>query len=121
MKLTTGFHFYKGIEIFYIDYSDCNDELDWHKRIDNAEFLFYSSGKKNIRMAVDFSNSRVTRWVVDKMVQLATRAKPFRKNMGITGITGVKKTIIKVFNAFVDKEFPHFPTMEDVLEYIIKD
>ena len=110
---------YKGKEIVYLDFSDCNV---------NEVFEILEMAKKIIRIQplnsvltlTNVSGTKYNREVIQAMKEFANDNKPFVKAGAVVGIDGLKKIVYDAITRFSERNLPAFDDSEKAKDWLIR-
>ena len=110
---------YKGKEIVYLDFSDCNV---------NEVFEILEMAKKIIRIQplnsvltlTNVSGTKYNREVIQAMKEFANDNKPFVKAGAVVGIDGLKKIVYDAITRFSERNLPAFDDGEKAKDWLIR-
>jgi hypothetical protein len=114
---------HKGKEIYFIDYTNLKLEEEFLAAIKSTNAFrekVKSSGKKDLLMLVDVSNSFVYGEVFSEIKRSGKLTKEITKKTAVVGITGAKKTLLDIANVFTSLNVKPFDNIEDAKEWLIK-
>jgi hypothetical protein len=115
---------HKGKEIYYVDYSNIKSNEEFLKIIKKTNAFRESvkaAGKRNLLMLVDFTGSYVYGDVLDELKKSGKFTKELTKKEAIVGVTGAKKVLLQVAQAFTGMQFHVFNTVDEAKEWLVKD
>ena len=119
------FRQYKNKRIYCIDYSNLKYEDEFLHAIDETN-LFRSQNLvgqpvKSILMLVDLTNSFVHGNIFNRLKESGSATKPFLKKQAVVGLTPGKAALLKIFNLFIKDELKPFNTVNEALDWLIRD
>tara|TARA_Y100001949_G_C15783468_1_gene241691 strand:+ start:57 stop:416 length:360 start_codon:yes stop_codon:yes gene_type:complete len=112
---------YKNKRIVFIDYTDCKTKEEMIATLREAAELFKASPEKVLSLS-DFTDAFGSKEFMDESKRLSVevlRAKT--EKAALLGITGIKKVLLKGFNAFSTNKLVPFDTKEEALEYLVSE
>jgi hypothetical protein len=122
--MTKGAQFieYKGISIYYVDYSNIktNDEfLSVIKQSNSFREKVKSEGKKNLLMLVDVSGSFVYGDVLTEIKKAGKITKEMTMKEAVVGISGGKKILLKIVQSFTSMNLKVFDSIDDAKDWLV--
>jgi hypothetical protein len=122
--MSQGAHFieYKGREIYYVDYSyiKTNEEfLEIIRQTNAFREKAKSDGKRDLLMLVDVSGSFVYGEVLDAIKRAGKLTKELTAKEAVVGITGGKKILLKIVQAFTRMNLRVFDSVEDAKNWLV--
>ena len=109
---------YKGHEILLDDYSNLKPDV-FLPLINVVTDLTFKSGKENILLIVDVSNSYANKEIIAEFNVSGKRSKSLLKKTAVLGITGVKKILLNVVNRFTGLDAKAFSSLEEAQDWLI--
>ncbi len=110
---------YNGKSYFFIDHGGTEEETI--SNINKVIDLITKSGKKDLLILADTEKSYGTSKVLEAVNGLGKTLKPYTKRWAVIGVTGVKKILLKTFNALTGGIAVPFDTEKQALEYLFKE
>ncbi len=111
---------YKGKEILLDDYTNLYPE-QFALLVKNIANLTLKSGKKDILLIVDVTNSYANKEAVNAFVEAGKISKHLLKKTAVVGITGVKKIFLNIVNKFSGVNAKTVSTLDEAKEWLIKE
>lgn len=111
---------YKGKEILIDDYSNLFPE-QFAPLVKNIVELTFKSGKKDILLIVDVSNSYTNKDAVNAFVEAGKVSRPLLQKTAVVGITGVKKILLNFVNKLSGVNTKTVSTIEEAKEWLIEE
>ncbi|MCP4760377.1 MAG: hypothetical protein GY870_01265 [archaeon] len=108
---------YKGKEILICKFSNLKGE-EIIETIHQLSDTIQNSGKTDILLLVDTTNSPIGPKTMDAFKKIAPILKPSLQKAAILGITGIKKPFLKVVVSVSKMDVKPFKTEEEAKEYI---
>lgn len=108
-----------GREYFYIDHGGTEEETI--SNIAKATDLVIKSGKMDLLILGDTTGSFGTQKVLDAVTAMGKTLKPRTKRWAVLGVTGLKKLLLKTFNAVTGGIAVPFDTEKEAFDYLFKD
>jgi len=118
-----SFTTHKGKEIYFIDYTNLkleNEFLDAIKSTNAFREKVKSSGKKDLLMLVDISNSFVYGQAFSEMKRSGKLTQGITKKTAVVGVTGAKKTFLDIINVFTSLNVKPFDNIEQAKDWLVK-
>ncbi|WP_421877584.1 hypothetical protein [Marinoscillum sp.] len=106
-------------QIILIDYKPCKNKEEMIATAREAASLFKQQPGKVLAVS-DFTGTYGSEEYMNEVKKLSVevfRAKT--EKAAAIGITGIKKVLLKSFNAFSVNKLKPFDTMEDALDYLV--
>ena len=110
---------FNGKQYLFIDHGGTEDET--LQNIAKVIDLVMKSGKKDLLILADTEKSYGTSKVLEAVNNLGKTLKPYTKRWAVTGVTGVKKILLKTFNTLTGGIAIPFDSEKQALEYLFKD
>lgn len=112
---------HNGKEIFFIDYSSLRGR-DYLDLVYQSLKVIEASGKKDIRLLIDLTNSLSTREVAEAQAEVTRQAKPLVKKITVVGMDPLKRILANVvMNVISDKSFRFSKTLEEGKDWLAED
>ena len=114
---------YKGKEIYYIDYSNIKLEEEFLAAIRSTNSFrekVKASGKKDLLMLVNVSNSYVYGEAFSEIKRSGKLTQSITKKTAVVGITGAKKTFLDIVNVFTSLDVKPFDDIEVAKDWLVK-
>jgi len=114
---------HNGKEIYFIDYSNLKFEKDFLEAIHSTnEFRerVMASGKKDLLMLVDFTNSFVYGNAFSEIKRSGKLTQSITKRTAVIGITGAKKALLDIMNTITTLNVKPFDSLDDAMNWLIK-
>ena len=111
---------YRNKDIVLVDYTPCKTKEEMIDTIRLTAQVFKATPGKILTLS-DFTGTFGSKEFMDESKKLSVeifRAKT--EKAAVIGITGVKKVLLKSFNAFSINKIP-FETKEEALEYLVAE
>jgi hypothetical protein len=87
-----------------------------------AVILFLLDQKKGYLAVSDFSDSTGSKELNDYIQSEETKtASKYLTKLGVVGMTGVKKMVLRIYSALTGVNTKMFDTVEEALDYVTKD
>lgn len=112
-----------GKEIYFIDYSNLKFEDEFLAAIKSTNDFrekVKASGKKDLLMLVDFTNSFVYGNAFSKIKESGKLTQSITKKTAVVGITGAKRTLLEIMNTITTLNVKPFDQLEDAKNWLIK-
>jgi hypothetical protein len=116
------FIFYREKEIYFIDYSNLKAEADFLQAIkitNSFREKVKASGKKDLLMLVDVSNSFISEQIFSDLKKSGQLSKDIVKRTAVVGVKGVKKTLLDIYNVFIPLKVKPFEDLEEAKNWLI--
>ena len=111
---------YKDKEILLDDYTNLYPE-QFAPLVKNIANLTLESGKKDILLIVDVTNSYANKEAVNAFVEAGKISKDLLTKTAVVGITGVKKILLNIVNKFSGANAKTFATLDEAKEWLISN
>lgn len=115
---------YKGKEIYHLDYSNKKTINELVESIRKArEFrktTIEGSGKKDVLILVDLTNSFVFGEGLDELKRSGKELQPLTKKRAVVGLNTSKRILLNSVNLFAKTDFKAFDSIEEAQEWLIK-
>ncbi len=123
-KMERGrFIYHREKEIYFIDYTNLMQEVDFLEAIKSTNAFrekVKASGKKDLLMLVDVTNSYVFGGVFAEVKKSAKSTQSITKKTAVVGISGAKKTFLDIVNAFTSLNVKPFNNIEEAKDWLVK-
>ncbi len=113
----------KDKEIYFIDYSNLKQEEEFLEAIKSTNAFrerVKASGKKDLLMLVDVTNSYVYGQVFSEIKRSANLTQDITRRTAVVGVKGVKKTLLDMMNAFTTLNVKPFDNIEDAKNWLVR-
>lgn len=122
--MTKGAQFieYKGLSIYYVDYSNIktNDEfMSVIKQSNSFREKAKSEGKKDLLMLVDVSGSFVYGDVLTEIKKAGKITKEMTLKEAVVGISGGKKILLKIVQSFTSMNLKVCDSIEEAKDWLV--
>lgn len=122
--MTKGAQFieYKGLSIYYVDYSNIktNDEfMSVIKQSNSFREKVKSQGKKDLLMLVDVSGSFVYGDVLTEIKKAGKITKEMTLKEAVVGISGGKKILLKIVQSFTSMNLKVCDSIEEAKDWLV--
>ncbi len=125
MEERAYFKEYKGKVIYCVNYSDLKNEKKFLGIIEQTSIFrkenIENKEKGSQLMLVNIQDSFVLGDVFKELKTVGAKTAPFLKKQAIVGISGGKRTFLNLYNFFIRREMKAFVTIEEALEWLIKE
>ncbi len=111
---------YKGKEILIDDYSNLSPE-HFAPLVKNIVELTLKSGKKNILLIVDVTNSYTNKDAVNAFVEAGKVSRPLLQKTAVVGIIGLKKILLNFINKLSGVSTKTVSTIEEAKEWLVEE
>jgi hypothetical protein len=109
---------YKGKEIVYLDFSDCNvDEV--FQIIEMAKKIIRVQPLNSVLTLTNVSGTKYNREAIQEMKEFANGNKPFVKAGAVIGIDGLKKIVYDAITRFSERNLPAFDDIEKAKNWLV--
>lgn len=123
MDNRASFITYKGTEIYFVDYRNIKKTEEFLEAIEGTNKFregLKKEGRKDLLMLVDVTGSFVFGDILDRLKKSKKETVPLLKKSAIVGVSGSKKILLNIVNAFTNFESKAFDSQEDALNWLIK-
>ena len=110
---------HQGKEILIDNYSNLYPE-QFAPLINHITNLTFESGKKDILLIVDVSNSYANKEAVSAFNESGKKSKALLRKTAVVGITGVKKILLNVVNTFTGLGVKPVSSIEEAKKWLVK-
>jgi hypothetical protein len=110
---------YKGKEIIYLDFSDCNVN-EVFEIIEMAKKIIRAQPLNSVLTLTNVSGTKYNREVIQVMKEFANDNKPFVKAGAVVGIDGLKKVVYDAITRFSERNLPAFDDNEKAKDWLIR-
>jgi hypothetical protein len=122
--MTKGAQFieYKGLSIYYVDYSNIktNDEfMSVIKQSNSFREKAKSEGRKDLLMLVDVTGSFVYGDVLTEIKKAGKITKEMTLKEAVVGISGGKKILLKIVQSFTNMNLKVFDTLDEAKDWLV--
>lgn len=110
-------------EIYFIDYTNLKQEEEFLEAIKSTNAFrekVKASGKKDLLMLVDVTNSYVYGQVFSEIKRSAKLTQDITRRTAVVGVTGVKKTLLDMMNAFTTLNVKPFDNIEEAKNWLVR-
>jgi hypothetical protein len=114
---------HKGKEIYYIDYSNLKLEEEFLAAIKSTNAFrekVKASGKKDLLMLVNVTNSYVYGQAFAEIKRSGKLTQSITKRTAVVGITGAKKTFLDIVNVFTSLNVKSFESINEAKDWLVK-
>jgi hypothetical protein len=114
---------HNGKEIYYIDYTNLKLEEEFLSAIKSTNAFrekVKASGKKDLLMLVNVTNSYVYGQAFAEIKRSGKLTQSITKRTAVVGITGAKRTFLDIVNAFTSLNVKSFENIEDAKDWLVK-
>jgi len=109
---------YKGKEIVYLDFSDCNvGEI--FQVIKMAQKIIRIQPLNSVLTLTNVTGTKYNREVIKAMKEFANGNKPFVKAGAVIGIDGLKRIVYDAITRFAERNLPAFDDIEKAKDWLI--
>jgi hypothetical protein len=110
---------YKGKEIIYLDFSDCNvGEI--FQVIEMAEKIIRIQPLNSVLTLTNVSGTKYNREVIQAMKEFVNDNKPFVKAGAVVGIDGLKRVVYDAITRFSGRNLPAFDDNEKAKDWLVE-
>ena len=125
MNPKASFIQYKNKQIYYIDYANIKNELEFLEAIEQTntfrkQFIVDKPLESQL-MLVDLTNSFVIGQVFERLKESGIATKPYLKKQAVVGLTPAKSAMLRIFNLFVQRKMSPFKTVDEAMDWLIED
>lgn len=110
---------YKGKEIIYIDFTDCNVN-EVFEIIEMAKKIIRIQPLNSVLTLTNVSGTKYNREVIQAMKEFANDNKPFVKAGAVVGIDGLKRIVYDAITRFSERDLPSFDDNEKAKDWLIR-
>jgi len=110
---------YKGKEIIYLDFSDCNIN-EVFEIIEMAKKIIRVQPLNSVLTLTNVSGTKYNREVIQAMKEFANDNKPFVKAGAVIGIDGLKRIVYDAITRFSERNLPAFDDNEKAKDWLIR-
>ena len=113
---------YKGKQIYYVDYSNIKSNQEFLEIIKQTNAFrekVKAEGKKNLLMLVDVTGSFVYGEVLDEIKKAGKFTKQITAREAVVGVTGGKKILLKMVQAFTTMNLKVFDSVEEAQNWLV--
>lgn len=122
-KMERGrFIYHREKEIYFIDYTNIMQEGEFLEAIKSTNAFrekVKASGKKDLLMLVDVTDSYVYGGVFTEVKRSAKSTQSITKKTAVVGISGAKKTFLDIVNAFTSLNVKPFNNIEEAKDWLV--
>lgn len=114
---------YKGISVFFIDYTSCNNKVQEHLKVmkEAEEKIKKIPLSSKLYMLSDVSGQSGSKEFMDLAKRLNNELLSKRPNVQtVVGITGLKKILLNGYNRVSSNKTVPFSSKEKALEYLLE-
>ncbi|MBN1416586.1 MAG: STAS/SEC14 domain-containing protein [Bacteroidales bacterium] len=114
---------YKGIEIYFVDYTNIKtteDFLEVIKGTNEFREKAKAMGKRDVLMLVDITGSYVYGETMEALKRAAKLSKELTRKEAVIGISGAKKIMLRIVQMFSGMQLRPFNTIDEAKEWLIK-
>lgn len=113
---------YKGKQIYFVDYSNIKSNVEFLSVIKGTNAFrekVKAEGKRDLLMLVDVTGSFVYGEVLDEIKKAGKQTKEITAKEAVVGVTGAKKVLLMVVQAFTKMNIKVFNTVEEACEWLV--
>jgi len=111
---------YKGKQILFFDFSDCNSKEEYMPIIDAAKLWFKNKDPKSVLTLTDVTDAHFNAEILTLLKELTLHNKPYVKAGAVIGITRpLAKLAYNTVMAFSRRTLPIFDTQDQAKEWLI--
>jgi len=110
---------YKGKEIIYLDFSDCNVS-EVFEIIEIAKKIIRVQPLNSVLTLTNVSGTKYNREVIQAMKEFANDNKPFVKAGAVVGIDGLKRIVYDAITRFSERNLPAFDDNKKAKDWLIR-
>ncbi|MHC1704889.1 MAG: STAS/SEC14 domain-containing protein [Tenuifilaceae bacterium] len=110
-------------EIYFIDYTNLKQEEEFLEAIKSTNAFrekVQASGKKDLLMLVDVTNSYIYGQVFSEIKRSAKLTQDITRRTAVVGVTGVKKTLLDMMNTFTTLNVKSFDNIQDAKNWLVR-
>jgi hypothetical protein len=118
-----SFIIHKGKEIYFIDYTNIKLEDEFLDAIKSTNLFrekVKASGKKDLLMLVDISNSYVYGHAFTEMKRSGILTQGITKRTAVVGVSSTKKTLLEIMNAFTSLNIKSFESIDEAKNWLVR-
>jgi hypothetical protein len=110
---------YKGKEIIYLDFSDCNVN-EVFEIIEIAKKIIRVQPLNSVLTLTNVSGTKYNREIIQAMKEFANGNKPFVKAGAVIGIDGLKRVVYDAITRFSERNLPAFDDNKKAKDWLIR-
>jgi hypothetical protein len=110
---------YKGKEIIYLDFSDCNVN-EVFEIIEIAKKIIRIQPLNSVLTLTNVSGTKYNREIIQAMKEFANGNKPFVKAGAVIGIDGLKRVVYDAITRFSERNLPAFDDNKKAKDWLIR-
>jgi hypothetical protein len=111
-----------GKSILCLDIADLKtqDKADFHKHIASAKARIQKQPQKSMLVITNVTNIRFDTEMANGIKDYAAHNTPYVKASALVGVAGLQKVIVQAVKKFTGRDFYLADTMEDAIEWLVK-
>lgn len=113
---------HKGKEIYFIDYTNLKVEEEFLAAIRSTNSFrekVKQSGKRDLLMLVDFTNSYVYGNAFSEIKRSGKLTQDITKKTAVVGITGAKRALLDIINTVTSLKVKPFDDIEQAKNWLV--
>lgn len=110
---------YKGEEIIFCDFKEMKDKQQIFDQLDEMADIFKQSGG-DLLVLTDVRGTKNDPEIVDKTKKLGKEVfSVYAKKRAIIGMDGLRKLILRGYNAITGNDLKPFSTLDEAKDYLV--
>ena len=109
---------HKGVQIFFIDFSNCPIE-EAHEVIKASLPQIRGNPEKSVLTMTYTDGGKFDSEIISSLKEFTNGNEPYVKAAAVVGIKGLQKIVLDSVSYFSDREFATFDNMDEAKEYLI--